>query len=142
MEKRLEVVDYEIKKRDWEHLNHYFRLLLCLFGIPENGTLVLVDEVDGIKLSKAIEEAIQTLPEAPHQTPKDRPREVVRMRFGLKDARPLTLREIGKHYDLTHERIRQIESKALRMLRHKSRSDALRRFIRVDKKGRLNLAVI
>ena len=52
-----------------------------------------------------------------------------RMRFGLIDGKPHTLEEVGKEFDVTRERIRQIESKALRKLRHPSRSKKLRDFL-------------
>lgn len=130
MKKRVKFRDYEVEDNDWEQLNPYFRFLLYLFGVPENGTLELLDEVEGVKLSVAIESAINKLPYAPHQIPKDRPREVIRLRFGLRDGRAMTLRDLGEYYGLTHERIRQIESRALRMLRHKSRSKELKRYIR------------
>ena len=59
------------------------------------------------------------------------PREakVLRLRFGLEDGRPRTLEEVGKEFDVTRERIRQIEAKALRKLRHPSRSKKLKDFL-------------
>ena len=59
------------------------------------------------------------------------PREekVLRLRFGLEDGRPRTLEEVGKEFAVTRERIRQIEAKALRKLRHPSRSKRLRDFL-------------
>ncbi len=59
------------------------------------------------------------------------PREerVLRLRFGLEDGRARTLEEVGKEFDVTRERIRQIEAKALRKLRHPSRSKRLRDFM-------------
>lgn len=59
------------------------------------------------------------------------PREarVLRLRFGLEDGRAHTLEEVGKEFDVTRERVRQIESKALRKLRHPSRSKILRDFL-------------
>ena len=53
----------------------------------------------------------------------------LRRRFGLTDGKPHTLEEVGKEFDVTRERIRQIESKALRKLRHPSRSKKLRDFL-------------
>jgi RNA polymerase primary sigma factor len=53
---------------------------------------------------------------------------VIRLRFGLDDGRPRTLEEVGNEFGLTRERIRQIESMALRKLRHPSRSRKLREF--------------
>jgi len=59
------------------------------------------------------------------------PREekVLRLRYGLDDGRPRTLEEVGKEFNVTRERIRQIEAKALRKLRHPSRSKRLKDFI-------------
>ncbi len=59
----------------------------------------------------------------------EREREVLEMRFGLKDGEPHTLEEVGQAFNVTRERIRQIESKALRKLRHPGRSRKLRDFL-------------
>ncbi|MBN1311327.1 MAG: RNA polymerase sigma factor RpoD [Anaerolineae bacterium] len=59
----------------------------------------------------------------------DREREVLEMRFGLKDGQDHTLEEVGKHFGVTRERIRQIEAKALRKLRHPTRSRQLRDYL-------------
>ncbi|MDD6307934.1 MAG: RNA polymerase sigma factor RpoD [Clostridia bacterium] len=58
-----------------------------------------------------------------------REEKVLRLRFGLDDGRPRTLEEVGKAFDVTRERIRQIEAKALRKLRHPSRSKKLKDFL-------------
>ena len=59
------------------------------------------------------------------------PREekVLRLRYGIDDGRPRTLEEVGKEFNVTRERIRQIEAKALRKLRHPSRSKRLKDFL-------------
>jgi len=59
----------------------------------------------------------------------DREREVLRLRFGLEDGHPYTLEEVGRRFGVTRERIRQIEAKALRKLRHPSRSKKLRDYL-------------
>ncbi len=59
----------------------------------------------------------------------EREREVLEMRFGLKDGQDHTLEEVGQHFRVTRERIRQIEAKALRKLRHPTRSRALRDYL-------------
>ncbi len=60
-------------------------------------------------------------------TPREQ--KVLRLRFGLDDGKPRTLEEVGKEFDVTRERIRQIEAKALRKLRHPSRSKKLKDFL-------------
>ena len=63
----------------------------------------------------------------------DRERQVVKLRFGLEDGRARTLEEVGKEFNVTRERIRQIEAKALRKLRHPSRSKRLKDFLICEK---------
>ena len=72
-------------------------------------------------LREQLEEVLTTL------TPREE--QVLRMRFGLIDGKAHTLEEVGKEFDVTRERIRQIESKALRKLRHPSRSKKLKDFL-------------
>ncbi|MDD6230639.1 MAG: sigma factor-like helix-turn-helix DNA-binding protein, partial [Lactimicrobium massiliense] len=59
----------------------------------------------------------------------DREEKVLRMRFGLYDGKPRTLEEVGKEFNVTRERIRQIEAKALRKLKHPNRSRKLKDFM-------------
>ena len=68
-----------------------------------------------------IEEVMKTL------TPREA--KVLKLRFGLQDGRMRTLEEVGREFDVTRERIRQIEAKALRKLRHPSRSRKLKDFL-------------
>ena len=79
------------------------------------------EEASYTLLREQLEEVLSTL------TPREE--QVLRMRFGLMDGKPHTLEEVGKEFDVTRERIRQIESKALRKLRHPSRSKKLRDFL-------------
>ncbi len=62
-------------------------------------------------------------------TLKPREAEIIRLYFGLDGDRPLTLEEIGEHFKLTRERVRQIKEKALRRLRHRSRLEPLRKYL-------------
>lgn len=59
----------------------------------------------------------------------EREQKVLRLRFGMNDGRARTLEEVGREFDVTRERIRQIEAKALRKLRHPSRSRKLRDYL-------------
>ena len=59
----------------------------------------------------------------------EREQKVLRLRFGLDDGRPRTLEEVGREFKVTRERIRQIEAKALRKLRHPSRSKKLKDYL-------------
>lgn len=63
------------------------------------------------------------------KTLSEREREVLSLRFGLGDGHPRTLEEVGQHFNVTRERIRQIEAKALRKLRHPNRNRRLREYI-------------
>jgi RNA polymerase primary sigma factor len=72
-------------------------------------------------LKEQLEEVLETLTE--------REEKVLRLRFGLDDGRSRTLEEVGQHFGVTRERIRQIEAKALRKLRHPSRSKKLKDFL-------------
>ncbi|NBU31418.1 MAG: RNA polymerase sigma factor, partial [Actinobacteria bacterium] len=78
------------------------------------------EAVTRIMLSQQIEQLLHNLPE--------REAGVIRMRFGLDDGQIHTLDDIGKRYNVTRERIRQIESKTMSKLRHPSRSQVLRDF--------------
>ena len=60
---------------------------------------------------------------------KERERQVIVLRFGLEDGHPRTLEEVGKEFNVTRERIRQIEAKALRKLRNPVRSKRIRDFL-------------
>ena len=72
-------------------------------------------------LSEQLNEVLHTL------TPREE--QVLKLRFGLLDGRPRTLEEVGREFHITRERIRQIEAKALRKLRHPSRSKRLKDYL-------------
>lgn len=72
-------------------------------------------------LREQLDEVLRTL--------TDREKKVLELRFGLEDGRSRTLEEVGQHFGVTRERIRQIEAKALRKLRHPSRSKRLKDFL-------------
>jgi RNA polymerase primary sigma factor len=80
-----------------------------------------VDSANFEGLRRATREALEGL--------TSREAKVLRMRFGIEMNTDHTLEEVGKQFDVTRERIRQIEAKALRKLRHPSRSDQMRSFL-------------
>jgi RNA polymerase primary sigma factor len=80
-----------------------------------------LDAVSETMLREQVERVLDSL--------DGREQRVIRLRFGLDDGRPRTLEEVGSEFGLTRERIRQIESLALRKLRHPSRSRKLREFV-------------
>ncbi len=89
--------------------------------IPDDDAPAPADAASNALLKEQLDEVLSTLTE--------RENKVLRLRFGLEDGRSRTLEEVGKEFDVTRERIRQIEAKALRKLRHPSRSKKLKDFI-------------
>ena len=86
--------------------------------IPDDSTLTPQEAALQAMLKEQLDSVLSTL------TPREE--KVIRLRFGLDDGRPRTLEEVGEVFDVTRERIRQIEAKALRKLRHPSRSKKLK----------------
>jgi RNA polymerase primary sigma factor len=101
--------------------------------IGEEGDSQLGDFIEDLTAPAPVDAAIyQLLREQVHDildTLSDRERRVLQLRFGLEDGRSRTLEEVGREFGVTRERIRQIEAKALRKLRHPSRSEKLRAFL-------------
>lgn len=89
--------------------------------IPDEDAPSPSEQAADVLLREHIEEVMETL------TPREA--KVLKLRFGLQDGRMRTLEEVGKEFDVTRERIRQIEAKALRKLRHPSRSKKLKDFM-------------
>ena len=89
--------------------------------IPDDDAPAPADAASHTLLKEQLEDVLASL--------TDREAKVLRLRFGLEDGRPRTLEEVGKEFDVTRERIRQIEAKALRKLRHPSRSKKLKDFL-------------
>ena len=89
--------------------------------IPDDDTPAPADAASATILREVIEKELNTL------TPREA--HVIKLRFGLYDGRTRTLEEVGKEFDITRERIRQIEAKALRKLRHPSRARHLKGFL-------------
>ena len=89
--------------------------------IPDDNTQSPSDAAEYLMLTEQLNEVLDTLTE--------REQKVIRLRFGLDDGRARTLEEVGKQFNVTRERIRQIEAKALRKLHHPSRSKKLRGYL-------------
>ncbi|HBN11917.1 MAG TPA: RNA polymerase sigma factor RpoD [Ruminococcus sp.] len=89
--------------------------------IPDDDAPAPAEAASLLLLKEQLNEVLSTL--------TDREAKVLRLRFGLEDGRSRTLEEVGKEFEVTRERIRQIEAKALRKLRHPSRSKKVRDFL-------------
>ncbi|WP_408637956.1 RNA polymerase sigma factor RpoD [Oxalobacter vibrioformis] len=89
--------------------------------IEDNNTLAPADAALHVSMRNVVKDVLDSL------TPREA--KVLRMRFGVEMSTDHTLEEVGKQFDVTRERIRQIEAKALRKLRHPSRSDKLKSFL-------------
>ena len=94
--------------------------------IEDTGTIAPADAAQQSSLTEITKEVLDSL------TPREA--KVLRMRFGIEMSTDHTLEEVGRQFDVTRERIRQIEAKALRKLRHPSRSDKLKSFLEADGK--------
>ena len=105
-------LDTPIGEEDDSHLGDF---------IEDDSALSPADSAAFSMLREELSTALESL--------TDRERQVVRLRFGLEDGRARTLEEVGKEFNVTRERIRQIEAKALRKLRHPSRSKRLKDFL-------------
>lgn len=89
--------------------------------IPDDEISAPADVASHLLLKEQLVDVLETL--------SKREEKVLRLRFGLEDGRSRTLEEVGREFDVTRERIRQIEAKALRKLRHPSRSKMLKDFL-------------
>lgn len=89
--------------------------------VADNNTVTPEANIESVMLRDHIDVLLQDL--------KDREREVIILRFGLRDGHPRTLEEVGKIFNVTRERIRQIEAKALRKLRNPVRSKKIKDFL-------------
>ena len=89
--------------------------------IEDKAVVSPIEAVIGMNLSGQTEQVLETLTE--------REQKILKLRFGLGDGRDHTLEEVGQQFDVTRERIRQIEAKALRKLRHPTRSRKLKSFV-------------
>ena len=89
--------------------------------IEDRAVVSPAEAVINVNLKEQTAQVLRTL------TPREE--KVIKMRFGLEDGSEHTLEEVGQSFAVTRERIRQIEAKALRKLRHPSRSEQLRSFL-------------
>lgn len=105
-------LDTPIGEEDDSHLGDF---------IEDDSALSPADSAAFSMLREEVNTALESL--------TDRERQVVELRFGLRDGRARTLEEVGREFNVTRERIRQIEAKALRKLRHPSRSKRLKDFL-------------
>ena len=121
------------------------KLMSAIFSYPEGGAFFEEDElleaVDGVTLRAMLLTVLTEFENPPdthyyrYQKPRNpifrsQVKRVMMLRFGFEDGRSHTLEEIGQDFQLTRERIRQIEGKALRLLRHPTKSRRLKPYIR------------
>lgn len=101
------------------------------FSVSEDNSLIdiLEDEEQASPDESLLSDSLRVEIEKALDTLSPREAEVINLYFGLNHAKPLTLEEIGARFSLTRERVRQIKEKAIRRLRHASRSKALRAYL-------------
>lgn len=107
------IAEKEIPKENLVSLSYVNKKLLPVYDSKE--------ELDSKLLGEEIKKSVETLTK--------REAKVIKLRFGLDDREPLTLEEVGKIVGINRERVRQIEARALRNLRHPTRSKILREFV-------------
>jgi RNA polymerase primary sigma factor len=90
--------------------------------LEDAGTVTPTEAVSEALLKAHLREALDELPE--------RERQIIELRFGMKDDRPRTLEEVGREFDITRERVRQIQMKTLNLLREQRRTQNLREYLR------------
>ena len=90
--------------------------------LEDAGSVTPTDAVSESLLKAHLREALDELPE--------RERQIIELRFGMKDDRPRTLEEVGREFDITRERVRQIQMKTLNLLREQRRTQNLREYLR------------
>jgi RNA polymerase primary sigma factor len=90
--------------------------------LEDSGSVTPTDAVSESLLKAHLREALDELPE--------RERQIIELRFGMKDDRPRTLEEVGREFDITRERVRQIQMKTLNLLREQRRTQNLREYLR------------
>jgi RNA polymerase primary sigma factor len=90
--------------------------------LEDAGSVTPTDAVSESLLKSHLREALDELPE--------RERQIIELRFGMKDDRPRTLEEVGREFDITRERVRQIQMKTLNLLREQRRTQNLREYLR------------
>jgi RNA polymerase primary sigma factor len=89
--------------------------------LEDAATITPTEAVSESLLKAHLREALNELPE--------RERQIIELRFGMKDDRPRTLEEVGREFDITRERVRQIQMKTLNLLREQRRTQNLREYI-------------
>lgn len=135
----------KMKIWSWRQEQGNVKLLSAIFPTWAVRADDVYHSIDGCTLAKALQKAIDNISTV--KRPRDlqpsfitRYKRVLTLRYGLEDGNCRTLKEIGMEFNLTRERIRQIEAKALRLLRHPSRSTKLKAYIgSLTKKDKGNL---
>lgn len=122
---------------DDEEINHLRNIsqdyisLDATFGDSDDTSIISMVEDSRIEApdKKVLDESLQVALDSVLNELTDAEREIIKMRFGLNGYKPMSLQQIGEEFNLSKERIRQIEKKAIRRLRHPSRSHKLKSFL-------------
>ncbi len=122
---------------DDEEINHLRNIsqdyisLDATFGDSDDTSILSMVEDSRVESpdKKVLDESLQTALDNVLNELTDAEREIIKMRFGLNGSKPMSLQQIGEEFNLSKERIRQIEKKAIRRLRHPSRSQKLKSFL-------------
>lgn len=116
-----------------EKYQFYQRLMMAIFRMMRDARFLIcypyiIEEEEEVSLEEGMKKVFETLPDFP-SWPKEKQIQLLNLRFGLEDGEARRLAKVAKEFEITRERIRQVEARILRVLRHPSRPRFLVRFL-------------